>query len=208
MGHLFSIGHGNKDIELFIQELKSFDIGFLIDIRTTPFSKWNPKFNQDMLKFLLTEQRIKYIYMGEELGGLPKDASCYTNGKVDYDILKTKDFFQKGLERLLVADKKELNVAVMCSESNPAECHRTKLIGIELQKKGINLRHIVGIDKEKNQTQVINELTNGNGLITLFGEESFTSRKQYITGNQSLQQVRTWVAPILMLMNNFLNNNK
>jgi uncharacterized protein (DUF488 family) len=180
MGHIFSIGHGNKDIEFFIQELKSFNIGFLIDIRTKPFSKWNPNFNQDMLKFLIIKQTIKYVYMGEDLGGLPKDISCYTNGKVDYDILKTKDFFQKGLERLLIADKKAINVAIMCSESNPAECHRTKLIGIELQKKEVNLRHIVGIGKEKSQSQVIAELTNGNGLITLFGEESFTSRKQYI----------------------------
>jgi uncharacterized protein (DUF488 family) len=57
MAHIFSIGHGNKDIETFIQELKSFDIGFLIDIRTKPFSKWNPDFNQGMLKFYITRQR-------------------------------------------------------------------------------------------------------------------------------------------------------
>jgi uncharacterized protein (DUF488 family) len=179
MEHIFSIGHGNKDIETFIQELKSFSISFLIDIRTKPFSKWNPVFNQDTLKFLISKQAIKYVYMGDDLGGLPRDISCYTNGKVDYDILKTKDFFQKGLERLLVANQKGLNIAIMCSESNPAECHRTKLIGIELQKKGVGLRHIVGIGKERSQNQVIVELTNGDGLDHLFGEKMLTSRKQY-----------------------------
>jgi uncharacterized protein (DUF488 family) len=179
MERIFSIGHGNKDIELFIQELKSFNISYLIDIRSKPFSKWNPIFNQDTLKILIAKQAIKYVYMGDNLGGLPKDISCYTtNGKVDYDILRTKDFFQKGLERLVVADQKEWNIAIMCSESDPAECHRTKLIGVELQKKGVNIRHIIGIGKEKKQKQVIDELTGGNGLNNLFGEKMLTSRKE------------------------------
>ena len=39
---LYSIGHGNKEIEDFIQELKSFNIQYLVDIRSKPFSKWNP----------------------------------------------------------------------------------------------------------------------------------------------------------------------
>lgn len=42
---------------------------------------------------------------------------------------------------------------------------------------GIELRHIIGIEKEKTQNQVIFELTNGDGLNTIFGEEHFTSRK-------------------------------
>ena len=42
------------------------------------------------------------------------------------------------------------------------------------------LRHIIGIEKEKTQNQVIFELTNGDGLNTIFGEEHFTSRKKYI----------------------------
>jgi uncharacterized protein (DUF488 family) len=180
MGHIFSIGHGNKDFDDFVEELQSFNVNYLIDIRSKPYSKWNTDFAQGMLKFLLTRQNMTYVYMGEELGGLPKDTSCYVNGKVEYDILKTKDFFQKGLERLMLADKKGINIAIMCSESNPAECHRTKVIGVELQKKGFNLRHIVGVGKERSQNQVIMELTKGDGLMTLFGEESLTSRKTYL----------------------------
>jgi uncharacterized protein (DUF488 family) len=134
-----------------------------------------------MLKFLITKQEIKYVYMGEELGGLPTDTSCYTNKRVDYNKLITKDFFQKGLERLLKADEKGFNVAIMCSESNPAECHRTKLIGVELLDRGLELRHIIGIGKEKSQADVINELTKGEPIDLYDGQKSFTSRKQYIS---------------------------
>ena len=48
---IYSIGHGNKKIEDFIGELKSFKIQFLLDIRSKPYSKWNPQFNQAALDF-------------------------------------------------------------------------------------------------------------------------------------------------------------
>ena len=97
-----------------------------------------------------------------------------------YNKLKNREFFIEGLKRLQNANSKGFNVCILCSESNPKECHRAKLIGVELQKMGIELRHIIGIEKEKTQNQVIFELTNGDGLNTIFGEEHFTSRKKYI----------------------------
>jgi uncharacterized protein (DUF488 family) len=181
-GTIFSIGHGNKTIEGFISELHSFDIRFLIDIRSKPYSKYNPHFSQQRLKTAVEQEHIKYVYMGEQLGGLPThDITCFTSeGKVDYDILKTKDYFQQGLQRLVNASSKEINVCIMCSESKPQECHRSKLIGVELQKAGIDVRHITGVSKEKSQSMVIIELTNGRGLNGLFGEEHFQSRKAYV----------------------------
>jgi uncharacterized protein (DUF488 family) len=80
---IYSIGHGNKKIEAFIDELKSVEVQFLLDIRSKPFSKWNPQFNQNELKFKLEENGIKYVFVGDTLGGLPDDRSCYdNNGKV------------------------------------------------------------------------------------------------------------------------------
>lgn len=180
LGHIFSIGHGSKDIKELILELQSFNIEFLVDIRSKPYSKFYTQFNQGFLRYSVEEYHIKYGYMGNLLGGLPLDDTCYTDGKVDYSKLKTKDFFIEGLKRLQHANNKEFNVCILCSESNPQECHRSKLIGIELQKIGIELRHIIGVEEEKTQNQVIFELTNGDGLNTIFGEEHFTSRKKYI----------------------------
>ena len=104
---LYSIGHGNKSIETLIEELKHFDINYLIDIRSKPYSKYNPQFNQNEIKFSLLKSGITYTFMGDVLGGLPDDATCYTNGHVDYDKLKEKDFFKKGLQRLITEMKKK-----------------------------------------------------------------------------------------------------
>jgi uncharacterized protein (DUF488 family) len=179
MNSIFSIGHGHKSIETFIDELKSFDIAYLVDIRTRPFSKWSPAFNRTALQACLEQQAITYVYMGHELGGLPRDASCYQDGKVDYSILKTKPFFLKGMERLIVANQKALNLAIMCCESDPAKCHRTKLIGVELMRHNIQLRHIVGAGKEKSQTDLLAESTKGRGLKNLFNTTTLTSNKRY-----------------------------
>ncbi|MDR1783120.1 MAG: DUF488 domain-containing protein [Dysgonamonadaceae bacterium] len=180
---VFSIGHGNKTIEEFVSELHSYGIRFLIDIRSKPYSKYSQHFSQQPLKAVVEREHIKYVYMGEKLGGLPThDSSCFTyDGKVDYDKLKEKDYFKEGLQRLISANSKGIKVCIMCSESDPKMCHRSKLIGVELHKTGVELQHIIGISKILTQSQVINELTKGFGLVNLFGEEeNLTSRKAYL----------------------------
>lgn len=177
---LFSIGHGAKSMDEFIDELASFDIEFLVDVRTTPYSKWSPHFNQQILQKHLTGRGVRYVYMGDVLGGMPSDYTCYTNGKIDYHKMSQKESFIMGLERLLNANKKQIRLAVMCSESEPEMCHRSKLIGQELRKRNVIMRHIVGVSKCVSQIDVINSLTKGLGTINLFGEESLMSRKTYL----------------------------
>lgn len=177
---IYSIGHGSKKIEEFIEELNCFQINYLIDVRSSPYSRFNPQFNRELLKHDLEKKGIIYVYLGETLGGLPNDRSCYIDGKVDYNIIKEKVFFKDGLDRLIIAHKKNINVAVMCSESKPEECHRSKLIGQELLKHHISMIHIISDKKIKEQVMVMNELNKGKNLINLFNDEiNFTSRKKY-----------------------------
>lgn len=178
---IYSIGHGNKTINDFIKELQSFKIEFLIDIRTKPYSKWNPQFNQESLKSIVEKNGIRYVFMGKELGGLPDDDSCYDeNRKVDYNIIKRKDFFKKGLNRLITANSKAIKVAIMCSESKPEECHRSKLIGEELRAIKISINHIISENKIKSQEKIISELNDGFDAQDMFGHKlEFTSRKSY-----------------------------
>jgi uncharacterized protein (DUF488 family) len=58
---IYSIGHGNKKIIDFIAELKSFDIEYLLDIRSKPYSKWNPQFNQAALELELRNNGIPHF---------------------------------------------------------------------------------------------------------------------------------------------------
>ncbi len=181
---IYSIGHGRKSIDTFINELRSFRIQFLLDIRSMPYSKWSPQFNKSELKKVLKDHNIGYIFVGDSLGGLPNKVDhpdCYDrDGKVVYDLIKEKDFFKAGLERLISANEKKINLAIMCSESKPEECHRTKLIGQEMLKRDISIKHIISDSQTKSQQTVMNELTKGKNKIDLFGNEiDFTSRKSH-----------------------------
>ena len=74
---IYSIGHGQKTQEEFLAELKSFNIHFVVDVRTTPYSKWATQFNQGTIESWLQQNRIRYIYLGDYIGGRPKNDFCY-----------------------------------------------------------------------------------------------------------------------------------
>lgn len=182
---LYSIGHGHKTITEFIGELCDCGIKFLIDVRTNPYSKWAPDFNQGVIEDWLTQAGVRYIYMGDSIGGKPQDDSCYDEeGFFDYQRMAKVPKFQIGLNRLVIANDKKLSVAIMCTETDPSQCHRSKLIGRELYfTHNINMCHIVEIGKYVPQTTIMTALTKGKWLQgNLFGSSEppyFKSRKAY-----------------------------
>lgn len=161
MNHaLYTIGHGNRAAEVFLQLLQQQGITYLVDVRSVPYSRFNPQYNQPALKALLKSNNIHYVFMGNELGGRPQDPACYDPaGQIDYHLVMEKDFFRKGIERLKTASEKNLSLAFMCSESNPAHCHRTRLIGVVLDAEGIPLKHIDKTGEIKNQAEVMEEIS-------------------------------------------------
>ena len=178
---IFSIGHGARKLEDFISLLKKYHIRYVIDVRSKPRSRFHPHFNREALTLHLKEVCIKYVFMGEQLGGIPKDNQCYDEeGRVDYDKIKNKAFFHEGIERIKTAYSKKLKVACMCSELSPCECHRSKLIGDYLQSLGIEMQHIDKKGDIRTQNDVMNEVL-GSTELDLFSEnnQKLKSRKIY-----------------------------
>ncbi len=177
---IYSIGHGRRSKEQFLEVLKKNEIKYLIDVRSVPFSKWSPDYNKESLKKFLELNEIAYIFMGDSIGGRPEDESCYDiDGRVDYEKLREKDFFLQGIDRVKTANDKGLNVALMCSESKPTECHRSKLIGRVLVEREIIMQHIDENDKIKDQGIVIGEINKGLPDKDLFGNSMNYSKKAY-----------------------------
>ena len=175
----YSIGYGNRDIKEFLELLKLYKVDFLVDIRTTPHSKYNKSFSRESLERKLTERNIRYIFMGDTLGGRPRDSSCYVDGYVDYGRVEKKDFFLSGIKRLKKAWKLKFQVAFMCSEKKPHECHRSKLLGEYMKKIGIYLQHI---DENQNLVSQENVIKRLSVQMPLDMENCtvFRSRNKYI----------------------------
>lgn len=175
--HIHTIGYGNRNIFDFIALLKNNNVKYLIDVRSKPSSRFNPDFSRPKLQEFLAANDITYVFMGKNLGGLPQYEECYTDGRVDYSKVEKQFFYKQGIERLLIAWKKQIPISIMCSEGKPEMCHRSKLIGQSLTKLDIPLAHIDEKGDLLTQEEVINRITNGQ--IDMF-EETFTSRKQYL----------------------------
>lgn len=165
---LYTIGHGTRPAEEFLELLRTYTITYLIDVRSRPYSRYNPQYNRERLQQFLQQHGIIYVFMGDTLGGKPKDPLCYDNtNRVDYSKVKDKAFFKAGIERLKTAYNKDLKAAIMCSESKPLECHRTHLISKVLDADGMRIHHI----DEKGQLISHPELMDpeqekkGNGLF-------------------------------------------
>jgi hypothetical protein len=95
------------------------------------------------------------------MGGRPTLASCFdTDGYFDYKAMAQTTQFKEGLMRLVEAHNQQKRVAIMCSETNPAQCHRSKLIGRELYAQNqINMQHIVAVGKILTEVDILKMLT-------------------------------------------------
>lgn len=174
---IYTIGYGSRSMEAFLAVLRGHQIAYVIDIRSMPYSRFKPEFSKDALEAHLHGEGIRYLYMGDALGGQPTDRDCYVDDKVVYDRVRGKAFFREGIDRVRRAFQQQVRVALMCSEGKPSECHRTKLIGLTLAEQGIPVAHIDEHDALRSQADVVGELTEGQ--LTLFGEPEFRSRKRY-----------------------------
>jgi uncharacterized protein (DUF488 family) len=170
MTPLFTIGHGTRKAEEFLSLLQKFNIKYLLDVLSRPYSRFNPQYNQKQLQQFLEANNITYVFMGDTLGGRPDDKSVYDiEGKIDYRLLKEKPYFKTGIMRVKTALEKNLEVAIMCSERKPSDCHRSKLIGAVLFKDGITLNHIDEQGEITDQQTVMTEP--GNGTPNLWSQQ-------------------------------------
>jgi len=124
--------------------LKGHGIGVLVDTRSHPYSRYTPHFNARDIEAILSGDGIGYLFLGRELGGKPKEEEFYdAEGRVDYARVERSLPFLDGIHRL----EKEIRahrVALLCSEEDPAGCHRRLLVGRALSNRGISIRHIRG----------------------------------------------------------------
>ncbi len=178
---LFTIGYGARSIEEFLETLRHFDIAYVIDVRSKPYSRYKPDFSKDQLERHLQAVGIRYVFMGDTLGGRPNDRALYTDDdKVDYAKLRESKIFKEGIDRLKKAQSQGLRVTLLCSEGRPEQCHRSHLIGQTLTDIGIPVTHIDENGDSFSQAEVTAR-TYGNQMLMPWLEDGLriTSRKPY-----------------------------
>lgn len=138
---VYTIGHSTHSIERFLELVGMHEISAIADVRSRPYSRFNPQFNREILGKDLKRSGIAYVFLGAELGARSEDPRCYAGGKVQYDRLARTESFQEGLRRI-AKGVTERRVALMCAEKDPLTCHRAILVCRYLANMGIGALHI------------------------------------------------------------------
>lgn len=183
---VLTIGHSNHSIERFVALLRQHGVTAVADVRSKPYSGFNPQFSRQALEWALRDADISYVFLGKELGARSEDPACYDKGRVSYDRLSRTGLFREGLDRVkkgAVAHK----IALMCAEKEPLECHRTLLVSRALDRDGVSVAHILADGRlESHRDSLIRLL----GLVGLPSEDLFKSQDELIEQACVKQEIR------------------
>ncbi len=178
---IYTVGHSNHPIDRFLGLLRLHGISAVADVRSTPYSRFNPQFRREKLQASLAGDGIQYVFLGEELGARSSDPTCYdASGRVSYARLARMPLFRKGIERLK-AGMAEHRISIMCAEREPLECHRTILVARELAHDGVAVTHILADGSLESHQHAMERLATGLGLSAadLFGDPAERLERAY-----------------------------
>ncbi len=135
MATIYTVGHSNHEPERFVALLRQHGIEQIVDVRSSPYSRYVPQANRSALALTLHEAGIAYHWLGDRLGGKP-------GGQVaDYDALRDGAPFQQGVDELLEMAARA-RTAIMCAEGDHRQCHRHRLITPALLEREAEVIHI------------------------------------------------------------------
>jgi uncharacterized protein (DUF488 family) len=154
---IFTIGHSNLDISDFINLLLANKIELVVDVRSAPYSKQYPHFNRNPLEVSLTKNSIKYIFLGDSVGGRSNNVNDYSKGRVMYKKIAQKEDYISSIN-LIISLSSEHKTALMCSEKDPLECHRTLLVSRTIEKLQVKILHIHRDGRIESQGEAIQRL--------------------------------------------------
>jgi uncharacterized protein (DUF488 family) len=163
---IHSIGHSNHPIQDFLDLLQRHGITAIADVRSTPYSRFNPQFRREKLQASLAQAGIQYVFLGEELGARSQDPACYdADGRVSYARLARTELFRRGIERLK-SGMTQHRMSLMCAEREPLDCHRTILVARELEREGIPVSHILSDGSLESHEHAMQRLATSLKLTT------------------------------------------
>lgn len=139
---IYTIGHSNGTVERLLGLLRQHGITAVADVRSQPYSRYNPQFNREALAGALKDAGLEYVFLGQELGARSDDPSCYRDGRAQYSLMAKTQLFERGIARL-VTGMQRFQLAILCAEKEPLACHRTVLVSRHLHDRGIKVLHIL-----------------------------------------------------------------
>ena len=155
---IHTVGHSNLSAEGLMGMLKRQGITQVIDVRSTPYSRYVPHFNRDNIRATLERNGTGYTHMGDALGGRPQDDRLYDrDGRANYELMAQEKTFQDRV-RQVEEMTEDGHTLLMCTEADPLRCHRTLLVSQELASRGADIIHLMRDGQQESHEETMEKL--------------------------------------------------
>ena len=150
---LYTIGHGNLELKRFINILREHQVSWVGDVRSAPYSRMFPWFNKSDLAQALDDAGVKYVFLGQQLGGKPREGEAsgeWKQGRLNYELAsalsRTRRWTDgiKYLASLVTSTDEDGEVGcLLCSEKDPNNCHRSLVsFNVESALPELEVQHL------------------------------------------------------------------
>jgi uncharacterized protein (DUF488 family) len=99
-GERFTIGHSNHITRRFLALLSGYEIQLVCDVRSSPYSRFNPQVNRGPLTAAPAAQNVAYPFLGNMLGGKPRGTDYLPEDGARFSLIAETEQFRTGLDRL------------------------------------------------------------------------------------------------------------
>ncbi len=185
MDKLYTIGHSQHKMQEFYELLKLHGVDYVLDVRSTPYSKYAEQFNRNVIENELPKLGIQYSFMGDYFGARPTDQNLYSSkGYLDFEKVRANTKFNKGIDNVLRGMSSGHKVALMCTEKDPFDCHRAILVSRAFELKGIIANHILSNGELQSQIELDKRLLEtyypDRNQLTLFDYDRLRNEEEYL----------------------------
>lgn len=134
----YTVGYSGRDIDQFLEIIKTAGVGTVIDVRHDPVSR-KPSFSKASLINSLSENGINYVHRGDlgvpsEVRQMAAEAGSRDGIWSWYKTEITESLSESEIKSLVNSDSRP--VAFMCVETAPTSCHR-HLLSLRLKEAGL-----------------------------------------------------------------------
>jgi uncharacterized protein (DUF488 family) len=151
---IWTLGHSQRSFDEYVEILSDHGVELVVDIRSKPFTRFTPHFNRARLQPGLEELGLRYVFLGDKLGGMPnKDEYYDAEGHTRYALISRQPWFAAGIQEV-EAFAATQSVALTCLEDEPERCHRHLLVGKALNDRGVDVEHIRHAGYTESQTEL------------------------------------------------------
>jgi len=135
---IYTVGHSNLSFMRFISLIQANNINHIIDIRSIPYSRRAPWSNKSRLAEMLSPFHVRYTYLGHRLGGEKKSIEHHAKQQG----VTPQEIYDEAVQVLLQLSLRE-NLALLCAEGDPANCHRQHVVAQTLIDSDVKVIHIL-----------------------------------------------------------------